>query len=163
MPDALIGVLLALGLVATVFLPRIDVPGPGVHLFRAFFPSWRFFEDVGAAPRLFYQVSGEADWHDALPPVPRGPGALLFNPRGNLRFAGGSLVDQLVADLAVTDDDPERARAQMEAAVSFRLVRRLVEARLRALPASAAVAGYRIRVAADDVDLLVTPEYSWTP
>lgn len=175
----LAGALLLLGLVATILLPRVDVPGRAVHLFRAFFPSWRFFEDVGGTPRLDYRVhleTGElGPWTDALPPVPRGPTALLLNPAGNLRFAGGSLVDQLVADFEVltdaeVDDAPERGLAALERMVSFRLVQNLVATQLRVRPDATEVTAYELRLVLDAPDvpeaarevILQTRPYPWT-
>lgn len=176
----LAGALLLLGLVATIFLPRVDVPGRAVHLFRAFFPSWRFFEDVGGTPRLDYRVhlsSGDlGPWTDALPPVPRGPAAVLVNPAGNLRFACGSLVDQLVADFEMlTDaevaDASEQGLPALERMVSFRLVQNLLATRLRARPDAAEIAAYELRLVLDAPDvpeaerevILQTPPYAWTP
>jgi hypothetical protein len=135
--ETALGGVLVLALAATAFLPRVTVRGQAVHLFRAFFPSWRFFEDVGPAPRLMHRRfeagpgGAPGPWTDTVPPVPRGPLALLYNPAGNLRLACGSLVDQLVADLDALDE-AALARGELDALdalVSYRLVRRLVEQR----------------------------------
>ncbi|MCK6574147.1 hypothetical protein L6V77_23965 [Myxococcota bacterium] len=156
--SAALGALLALGLAATVFLPRTTVRGPAVHLFRAFFPSWRFFEDTGPAPRLMHRLVGPdgttGPWLDTLPPVSRGPLALLYNPAGNLRLAFGSLVDQLVAELA-TIDEAALARGDLralDALVPYRLVRRLVSERVGSglAPAPAPALAFQIRLVLDD-------------
>lgn len=150
--SAALGALLGLGLAATVFLPRTTVRGPAVHLFRAFFPSWRFFEDTGPAPRLMHRLIGPdgaaGPWLDTLPPVIRGPLALFYNPAGNLRLACGSLVDQLVAELA-TLDEAALARGDLRALdglMPYRLVRRLVAERITA----ATTPAFQLRLVLDD-------------
>jgi hypothetical protein len=113
-----------------VLLPRRLVHGESWTLLRCLFPAWRFFEDIAPAPRLRYRVGRDGTtfgaWIDALPVPPRGAAALFHDPEGNLFLACQSLVERLVADLEDCDE------AQARALVSYRLVQRLVRARILA-------------------------------
>jgi len=119
--------LLACALVALA--GRRAAPGRALVWLRAFFPSWRFFEDLGPAPMLEWRDGPEEDalgpWRPALTMPPRPLTATLFNPKGNLRFAEHALVEHLLSDL---DDVPDDAPERVTALVSYRLVERLVMA-----------------------------------
>lgn len=100
-------------------------------LARALFPSWRFFEQLGHVPKLSLRMIGAAGpgpWTECLPPEPRGAATLFLNPRGNLRMACNSLVEQLVTDLGDIPDeaDPSGGSHDLERLVSYELVERLV-------------------------------------
>lgn len=122
----------SLFLVAILFVLRMErraVESRSLALMRVLFPSWRFFEAIAPAPTLSHRVvdgAGEfGPWLDTLPPVPRPPWFWAFHPAGNLRLACASLVEHLAHDL---DDGP---RDGITAQVSYQLVQRLVESRLR--------------------------------
>ena len=108
---------------------RRAVPGRALVWLRAFFPSWRFFEDLGPAPTLEWRDGPDEDalgpWRPALAMPPRPLTATVFNPKGNLRFAEHALVEHLLSDL---DDVPDDAPERVTALVSYRLVERLVMA-----------------------------------
>jgi hypothetical protein len=128
--------LLVLYFVALVVVSRwrsAAVPSRAVQLLRAFFPSWRFFEDVGDVLTLQLRVGAGDDtlgpWQPALPRPRRRLGMLLVASEVNFLLAAGSLLQQLHAELADADPDhPER----LTAAVPYRLTRDLVRYRLRA-------------------------------
>src|ERR1700749_3247026 len=70
------------------------VPSRAVQLMRAFFPSWRFFDDIGDEPQLYLRAGVGAalgEWRPALPRPPRRWRALVLNAEGNLLLACGSL------------------------------------------------------------------------
>ena len=99
--------------------------GPLWQRFRVFFPSWRFFDRLGATPRLEYRRlnrPGDDRWIDALPPPNRRAlTEIVFNPQGNLRLAANSLLEQLLQ--AIEDTPGEENVAQSE---PYALVTRLV-------------------------------------
>lgn len=160
--------LIAALLLAAVLMERVPVPGRALGLFKALFPSWRFFEDVGPTPRLWHRVrrpaespaddTSEAGFTDTLPVAPRGLSALVWNPAGNLRFACGSLLDQLVAEIADLPD-PVTIEA-VEALTAYRVLLRLVRARADApgLPPGAEI---QLRIALDETgeEILRSPWY----
>lgn len=69
-----------------------------LFLFRAFFPSWKFFDDAGSLPKLSYQIEGQSDWVE-VSGKPRWRWFHLFiNPVGNFNHALDSLIDQLLIE-----------------------------------------------------------------
>jgi len=99
-------------------------------LLRSLLPSWRFFEDVEPGPELSFRVLPEGDWLPAI--VPATTRGFFLNARGNLSLLQQSLAEQLLTDL----DGVEVSRAP--SLVSYQLVQRLIEARVRALGFSSA-------------------------
>jgi hypothetical protein len=74
-----------------------------LFLLRAFFPSWRFFDDVGPELRLEIRFGGSEDqfspWQNALPPIPRSIKNLPVNPYGNFLHACHNLLNHLSGDI----------------------------------------------------------------
>lgn len=142
-----LNVLIALGalliLLALVLGKRRSPGAPGWLLLRSLFPSWRFFESIGPAAILSYRTAlSDRDfgpWQDALPPVPRTPLALFFNPRGNLHLASQSLGERLLDDLESLTPD------QAPHSVSYQLVQNLIRGKLGA-PANGEERRYQFRL-----------------
>lgn len=76
-----------------------------MRLLRSLVPSWKFFEDVGHTPVLFFRVSESdqvwSEWQRFHRPIPRRAWHLFFNPELNLQLAEKSLIEQ-----AITDSSP---------------------------------------------------------
>ncbi len=98
-------------------------------LLRAFFPSWKFFEDVFEMPTLYFRTrpAGESEfgpWVNCFSKIKRTPWMPLLNPEGNLLLAKYSLLQQLQYDL-------EEVKAGQEStfvdSVSYRLTKALAE------------------------------------
>lgn len=141
------------------------VPSRAVQLLRAFFPSWKFFDDIGDEPRLYLRAGVGAtlgQWEPALPRPPRRWRALVYNADGNLLLACGSLVQQLCDELEATDPaHPER----LTATVAYELTRNLVQFRLRERAPAATRYQFKLRLHrldGSDEDVLVSPEYELT-
>lgn len=102
-----------------------EVSGPWWFLLRSFFPSWRFYHDIGHQPRLFFRtVSGEGEWSEWSMFVPRArfsPIDLFHNPVNNLELLHQTLVEHLSADIQELADV-----SKVEELVSYRLADRLV-------------------------------------
>ena len=73
-----------------------------MSLVRVFIPSWRFFDRVGARPRVY--VGAGSSWRPLFTPPPRRWWRLLFNPAGNLHHANQNLVERLLSEVSRTDD-----------------------------------------------------------
>lgn len=167
------GLFVAALITATLFRTR-EIRSPVVQLFRAFFPNWKFFEDLGTLPVLSWRCGKDetslGPWR-SVPRLKPNASRFLFNPEGNLRLALGSLLQHLEADLHSTDDaHPET----LEQTISYRLVRNWVETEIRNDPAGPHC-HYQFRVLgaqpdptsgyytqASDADLmLLSPVYAW--
>lgn len=74
-----------------------------MFLLRAFFPSWRFFDDVGPELRLEVRFGDNEErfglWQNALPPIARSMTNLPVNPRGNFLHACHNLLNHLNGDI----------------------------------------------------------------
>jgi hypothetical protein len=157
---ALIGYLAVL--VAVALMRAVPVRSRAVQRLRAFFPSWRFFDDVGHVPLLLVRTGPSEDalgrWQRGLGTAPRRWNAIVLNPEANLQLAYGSLLSQLVADI---EEMPESD--DVEELVSYQLTHRLVRAR-HPMPGGIY---YQFRVAlvtpaaepTDDDDILVSQVY----
>ncbi len=92
------------------------ISGGGVYLFRAFFPSWKFFEDYGDVPSLFYRLSSNGDkfgdWVPCLTQPKRRLSSLLVNPEGNFYLACSSLLQQVMSELDDATTEKDEARAE---------------------------------------------------
>jgi hypothetical protein len=148
--NAAVLLLFGAAFVALAFGGRRLVPGRAFVWLRAFFPSWRFFEDIGPVPTLRWRAGASADalgpWRDAHTPHARPWTALLYNPKGNLTFAEHALVEHLLIDL---DDVPDAAPDDAAQLVSYRLVQRVVEAQARAA-GGAGLYQFRVDLCATD-------------
>jgi len=97
-------------LVALSALRAVEVKSRLVQQLRVFFPSWRFFEDLGEVPVLWARIGGDGSgtndgedlgpWQRSLPTAAPRWWTLFVNPEANLILAYGSLLEQLVSDLA---------------------------------------------------------------
>lgn len=138
-----------------------------LRLFRAWIPSWRFFETLSEQPVLYYRAaeSGKelGEWRQALKRPPRKWYSLLLNGEGNLHLARYALLDQLEDDLG--EIQPGEAD-EFPHSVSYGLVKNLVCQALREnheWPASGTYQFKVCRVSADTPDaeeILVSPVYS---
>ena len=114
-------------LIAFSMLKARPISGRATHLLRAFFPSWKFFEDSGDIAVLFFRIGARGQecgtWEAALPAPERSLKSLLWNPEGCFLLAAGSLLQQLASDLQEIPDGKENEFAD---SVSYELVRNLV-------------------------------------
>jgi hypothetical protein len=135
--------------------------GKVIQLFRAFFPSWRFFEDFDEAPVLYYRLeTGDGSygtWERCLEKPKRRALDLVFNPHGNYVLAAGSLVQQLLSDIEqVEDSKPDEA----EKLVSYQLTKNLVSYQIKKHQAHARAARFQFKISANTEDLLLSPSYA---
>lgn len=109
-------------LVVLASLRSVPVASPIVQRLRAFFPSWRFFDDIGDTPQLWLRVDtgdGLGPWQLCLRHPKRSVRRVLWNPEGNLRLAQDSLLMHLLTDI---DEQP----TQLADNVSYQLTTQLV-------------------------------------
>ncbi len=96
-----------------------------IKLFRAFFPSWRFFDGVVSSPELYYRVSqnGESfgDWILCIPKTKKRSFKNLFvNSRESFLFASHALLEYLKDDLE-GEVDPTTSLELVQNLVRFRI------------------------------------------
>lgn len=98
-----------------------------VYLLRAFFPSWKFFDDIGEVPVLFYRVSEDGrdfgGWKICLEKSKRSLGSLFLNPQGNFLLACESHLQHLLTDL---EENSNGGSVRIENSVSYQLTKKLV-------------------------------------
>lgn len=123
-----------------------------IFLLRAFFPSWRFFEDVG--PELSLELrSGLSpdllgEWHNALPPIARSWKNIVINPNGNFLHACHNLLNHLATEIQTHDRIGDRA--------AYKLVRNLA-----CMQTPDVDSHYQFRLVADGHEhVLISPVYS---
>lgn len=97
-----------------------------LQLLRALLPSWRFFDRVTQAPRLFVRNTG-GEWQPIATP-PRRAWSWAFSPRGNLALADQSAVEHLVADVDELDPSLDHDAPAITGLVSYQLVARIARA-----------------------------------
>lgn len=114
-------------IIALSMIKTAAVPGRTLSLFRALFPSWRFFEDTTEVPVLFYRVAASNEkfgqWRPGLKKPNRHWYSIFLNPEGNLFLAYVGLLEQLLHDAA--EIPPEQAE-RLADSVSYQLTKNLV-------------------------------------
>lgn len=159
--------MLSLGLIACLWvLLRVlfrgqfrTSPGGPIFLFRAFFPSWRFFDDVGQRPALQYRwrFQGQEwrDWDSERQPGRPHLLSFIYHPMGNWMLANQSLLLQFLGDLAALQDNVALSSAEalpwdkVHPLTSYGLVQARVEAQLVQRGVQGAVE-YQFRILAQD-------------
>ena len=118
--------LLALGM----FYRQQTVRGPWFFLFRAFFPNWQFYHQVGPVPHLYvrFQTQNQpwSDWHWVYPRHERSFWRVFHNPWGNRALAEQNLVDHLSSDIKDLGEGQDASGL-----VTYQLVCRLAATALR--------------------------------
>jgi hypothetical protein len=141
----------------------VPVKSAAVQRLRAFFPSWKFFDDVGVVQVLMVRVGRDendlGEWTHCLHRVRRRWYAPVVNPEATLHLAYGSLLQQLVAEV---EEMP--VPYDVESAVSYQLTHHLVRATLTARPGlwyqfKVCVVEPGRDVGLDD-DLIISPVYA---
>jgi hypothetical protein len=149
------------------------VPSRAVQLLRAFFPSWKFFDDIGDEVLLYLRAgpgSGDHDgdgddalgpWEPGLPRPARRWTALVLNAEGNFLLACGSLVQQLLDELHGADPaHPERVAESVAYELTRNLVRFMLTRRAPLPPGTRYQFKLRLRgVDGAAEDVLVSPVY----
>lgn len=121
--------------------------GKWLDLLRGFFPSWRFFDDLGAELVLEARVGTTAEslgpWRNCLPQIRRSWRNFVINPEGNFLHACHNQMSHLNADVQATGS-PE----QLESKTSYLITRRLVEYQFLRQNLAKAPYHYQFRLAA---------------
>ena len=140
---------LALGLV----WQSKTVRGPWFFLFRAFFPNWQFYHQVGPVPHLYvrHQTANQAwsDWQWIYPQRERRFWRVFHNPEGNRALAEQNLVDHLSSDIKDLGEGQDASRL-----VSYQLVCRLAATALRRLHPELSDGHYQLEIRLERPDAL---------
>lgn len=106
-----------------------------LRLWRSLVPSWKFFEDIGHTPVLFYRVSEQdhewSEWQQFHHPLARKPWNLFFNPELNLQLAEKSILQQAISD---------------QSTVSLKMIADIIDSRL---PSSVQIFQFKISIYAE--------------
>jgi hypothetical protein len=101
--------------------------GKSFYLLRAFFPSWKFYEDLGDVPILFYRIKERGSiwtpWKNCVEKKKRKWTKLFLNSQGNVHLAYGSLLQHLVTDIQEIEDSDYFS---LKSKASYQLVQNLV-------------------------------------
>jgi len=163
----LIFVYFAVILILSLKSPK-SVPGKLAFLLRAFFPSWKFFEDCEYAPLLFYRVKEKNQEFEPWAPCLEKPkfqlSSLLLNPHGNFLLLSSSLILQLVGDLEEAD---ERFANDLEKSVAYQLTKNLVSYQIKKTRVEQRDIKYQFKLCATypatplraPEDMLISPVY----
>lgn len=142
-------------LIVLASLRSLPVRSAIIQRLRAFFPSWRFFDDIGDMPVLWLRVQRQGappedfePWQPCLPTPKRSGSMLVWNPDGNLRLAYDSLLMHLLTDADEQSTQPARTGAptRLAACVSYQLTEQLVAFQLRRDPQAASIVRYQFKV-----------------
>ena len=114
---------------------------------KLFLPSWNFFNDFAAVPRMEYQLvcaGAEAgEWRPLFTNNgKRSVFRILFNPSGNLELLEKSLIDRAVDELS----PDERDKHALVASEARSTLARIAKARINDRYTSATFDQYRFRV-----------------
>jgi hypothetical protein len=154
----------------TSFINRSYLSSKTLVLLRVFFPSWRFFDQLGHVPRLSYRmnhgrthdVEAWGEWKDCLNHPPRTIGALCLNANGNLHLAYQALVDRLVHDIQELQESSHEGQSSLLLeSVSYQLVRNLAhkqvqEQRVISSADKNVPSSFQFKIVIDQEDLLIS-------
>lgn len=99
--------LIALYFFLIIFFSFIKTPhieNATINLFKAFCPSWKFFDESVDTPVLLYRLVQEEKWKICIPHPQKHWYHFLYNPQGNFYLAYHSHIQQLLGDLNHLDD-----------------------------------------------------------
>ena len=86
------------------------------NIFKLFLPSWNFFNDFSAVPRLdarTIRAGHESDWQPlCVDHSTRSIGRLLFNARGNLELLEKTFIDRATLEFDVSNPDAAKSFEQ---------------------------------------------------
>ena len=135
-----------------------------LSLFRSLLPSWKFFDDVGYIPRLYYRFSfggqGFGYWNEWTPRYDRTLFSFFVNPEGNLTLAYVTLLENLMLEIK----DAESAEA-VSTSTSYRLVEEFVRQLIKDVQPRPMMFQFRLSVVhqakpqAGATDILVSGEH----
>lgn len=99
-----------------------------LFLFRAFFPSWKLFEDASEVPVLFcrYRQNSSNEWSDwlmVIEPLSRKWWHLFLNPQVNLHHAFRSALGHLMVDLS---ENIQFDSQKVEQLTSYHVIKQIV-------------------------------------
>lgn len=94
-------------LIFLILRKRSEIKSTSAQTWKFFFPSWRFFENLGLRYSIWTRESSDHSWVRLKLPVARSSGLLWSNPNGNLQLAFDSILEQFVSELAEDSAIPQ--------------------------------------------------------
>ncbi|MEK6554886.1 MAG: hypothetical protein AABZ31_06590 [Bdellovibrionota bacterium] len=138
------------------------------YLLRSFFPSWKFFDDVGPEIRLEVRCGTSetalGDWTNCLPPIPRSAATLFVNPAAAYLHACHNHLNHFNADIAESDTERPELLAEK---TTYKITRNLVQVQIKKLKLAQAPFTYQFRISANYIKdlnreadhILISPVY----
>lgn len=141
-------------LILFLFWANKSLDSKSLFLFRSIFPNWKFFDQIGPLPRLYFRLKmhdseGWRDWESFHSPQVLRLRNIFVNSEINLALFQQSLVHQLLGDLSSLSE------AELEESSSYRLVHRLILNRLYS--ATAEIKAYQFQIRAVDYSEVTLP------
>lgn len=132
-----------------------------LFLLRGFFPSWRFFDEIG--PQLALQVryrSVDSDWSQwtgALSPIARQFKSFPLNPQAALMHACQNSLDHFFLDL-------NDGHVASEDLLSYKIIKRIAFVRSCEISGRDDLAGFQFKIVQEfgsepEQEILASPEY----
>lgn len=131
------------------------------NYFRVFFPSWKFFNEVGWVPRVYFQYGEHQEhplnWEFLWTSVDFRPWHFFLNPKTNLNYALESICIEVVREAQLNNKSLENSTA-------FKLLDNAVKMKIRYNKNTKPKFYYRFKVVSFDgvkpVEVLIqTPFY----
>jgi hypothetical protein len=101
--------ILYIGLIIVFSLIKFPaIENKTLNFFKAFFPSWKFFDESVNTPVLLIRTQYNetlSDWQVAYPPPKTKWFHFLLNPQGNFYLAFHSHIQQLLGELTLCDEE----------------------------------------------------------
>lgn len=150
-------------LILLAIAPSKKFLGSKMHLFRAFLPSWKFFDDSDRVPVLQVRIHPDpkglekSNWENLMKISSSRPWWKLFhNPEMNYRLATHSLLQQVCQD--VMDFSIEESADQFENKPTYQALHHLVQHELQKNMAASSFKkiSYQFRI------LACQPDAQWT-
>ncbi len=155
---------LALALISIA--PSKAVQNPALQLLKPFFPSWKFFDEIGFASQLWVRVAPHAAalgaWELALPQTRRDWQHLFVNGPEGLSLAYHSLLQQTLTEANTWDLE---TRGTFDHSTAFKLTHRLALHSLKGVDQLTPGSCYQFKIRATDAntpageDRLISPIY----
>lgn len=114
-------------------------------LIRSLFARWNFFDRVAYHFELDFRLTEASGWERISFDLRRRPLGLLLNPEATFAHAQGNLLEHFALDVqSLVAMDGKVDSADVDALTTFRMIKALVETKLRAAGAPSEIFQFRL-------------------
>lgn len=116
-------------------------------VFKIFFPSWKFFDQLGSSPQLLFRIKSTVDdqfdeWKNLTTPLPRRLSLFFINADGNLKMACDNHLHRTMIQVSQLNLDAEI----VEASVDYHIIKNMVEFHLKEVLKPSAPMLYQFKI-----------------